>query len=83
MKQRAFQRGAGLLRFARNDGEMLAQTSPRHCEELLRRSNPVFLLVGSIITHGQMEFQIPKKLLLGEGLHPLRLSSPGIGERLG
>src|SRR5438034_869959 len=31
----------GLLRFARNDGERMAETSPRHCEEPLRRSNPV------------------------------------------
>src|SRR5437762_2026638 len=32
----------GLPRFARNDGESSAQTSPRHCEALLRRGNPVF-----------------------------------------
>src|SRR5213075_2642926 len=32
----------GLPRFARNDGVSSAQTSPRHCEALLRRGNPVF-----------------------------------------
>jgi hypothetical protein len=32
---------SGLLRFARNDVERPAATSPRHCEELLRRSNPI------------------------------------------
>jgi hypothetical protein len=40
MKQQVFQRGAGLLRGARNDGERSARTSPRHCEELLRRPRP-------------------------------------------
>jgi hypothetical protein len=32
---------SGLLRFARNDAERTAEASPRHCEEHLRRSNPV------------------------------------------
>jgi hypothetical protein len=31
----------GLLRCARNDGETTAEAFPRHCEEPLRRSNPV------------------------------------------
>jgi hypothetical protein len=34
---------SGLLRCARNDGERTIETSPRHCEEHLRRSNLVFL----------------------------------------
>jgi hypothetical protein len=33
----------GLLRSARNDGARFPLSSPRHCEALLRRSNPVFL----------------------------------------
>src|SRR5580700_2675094 len=36
----AFFVASGLLRSARNDGERSAETSPRHCEEPLRRSNP-------------------------------------------
>src|SRR4051812_4870813 len=31
----------GLPRFARNDGERLAETCPCHCEARLRRGNPV------------------------------------------
>src|ERR1043166_7037233 len=31
----------GLLRFARNDGERLAENPPRHCEARWRRGNPV------------------------------------------
>jgi hypothetical protein len=40
MKRRVFRRSSGLLCCARNDGERTAEISPRHCEELLRRSNP-------------------------------------------
>jgi hypothetical protein len=34
---------------ARNDGERSARTSPRHCEELLRRSNPVCTRVAGLL----------------------------------
>jgi hypothetical protein len=54
-----------------------------HCATLLLYQSSSWSDHFSIIAQGQMKFQIPQKLLLGEGLHPLRLSSPGIGERLG
>jgi hypothetical protein len=42
MKRALVSVASGLLRCARNDGERTAEASPRLCEELLRRSNPVF-----------------------------------------
>ena len=80
-----FLRGpSGLLRSARNDGESTAKTSPRHCEEPLRRSNPALPsrpsgLLRSARNDGESTAEASPR----HCEEPLRRSNPGFPARLG
>jgi hypothetical protein len=56
---------------ARNDGERSAQTSPRHCEERLRRSNPALSSWRWIASAFALRASADAEPVIGRAFHGL------------